>query len=84
VTRWSQTGLACREVVEVVNDYLEDAMPTEERASFEQHLHACPWCLTYLDQIRQSSRLAQRVTESTLPPDVEAGIRALFRARRAT
>jgi hypothetical protein len=82
VTRWRQTELTCREIVEVVNDYLTDAMTVEERASFEKHLHACPWCLTYLDQLRQASLLARRVTESSLPPDVEAGIRALFRSRR--
>jgi predicted anti-sigma-YlaC factor YlaD len=83
VTRLKQTELTCREIVEVVNDYLEDAMAPEERASFEQHLHACPWCLTYFDQMRATSVFARRVTESTLPPEVEAGIRALFRARRS-
>ncbi len=77
--RWKQTELTCREVVEVVNDYLMDAMTTEERASFEQHLHACPWCLTYLDQVRQTIALTGRLTESSLQPEVERDLRAVFR-----
>jgi hypothetical protein len=82
VTRWKQTELTCREVVEVVNDYLGDVMPAEDRASFEQHLHACPWCLTYLRQLRETAALGGRLGEDALPPDVEQDLLALFRARR--
>jgi anti-sigma factor RsiW len=82
VTRWKQTELTCREIVEVVNDYLDDVMASEERASFEQHLHACPWCLTYLRQIRQTVALGARLNEETLAPEVEQTLRALFRAQR--
>jgi anti-sigma factor RsiW len=82
VTRWKQTELTCREIVEVVNDYLDEFMSAEDRASFEQHLHACPWCLTYLQQIRQAVALGGRLNEDTLSPDVERELRALFRARR--
>jgi len=77
-----QTEVVCRDVVEVVNDYLEDAMSPEECAAFEQHLHACPWCMTYLNQVRTSSSFVRRVTATELPPALEASLRALFRARR--
>ena len=76
-----QTEVVCRDVVEVVNDYLEDAMPAPERAAFEQHLHACPWCLTYLDQVRETLLLVGRLGQADLPPAVESTLRAMFRAR---
>jgi hypothetical protein len=82
VTRWKQTELTCREIVEVVNDYLGEAMAPADRASFEQHLHACPWCLTYLRQIRQTVAFSGRLNEDSLPPGMEQSLRALFRARR--
>jgi hypothetical protein len=82
VNGWKQSELTCREVVEVVNDYLTDAMATPERASFEQHLHACPWCLTYLNQMRQTIALTGQLNDEPLPTDVEAGLRAAFRAQR--
>jgi anti-sigma factor RsiW len=82
VTRWKQAELTCREIVEVVNDYVGGVMSTEDRASFEQHLHACPWCLTYLQQIRQTIALVGRLNEESLPPELEQSLRALFRARR--
>jgi anti-sigma factor RsiW len=82
VIRWKQSELTCREIVEVVNDYLDEQMVPEEKASFEQHLHACPWCLTYLHQIKQTVALGGRLNEETLPPAMEQNLRALFRARR--
>jgi anti-sigma factor RsiW len=44
----------CREVVELVTEYLEGAMPPEDREVFERHLLVCPPCATYLDQIRST------------------------------
>jgi anti-sigma factor RsiW len=82
VTRWKQIDLTCRAIVEVVNDYLDELMSAEDRASFEQHLHACPWCLTYLRQIRETVALGARLNADDLPADVEQNLLTLFRARR--
>jgi predicted anti-sigma-YlaC factor YlaD len=80
--RLNQTEITCREVVEVVNDYLGDVMPIHERAAFEQHLHACPWCLTYLQQVRDTVTMTGALRDDTIPPALEAGLLAMFRARR--
>jgi anti-sigma factor RsiW len=44
--------LTCREVVELVTDYFEDAMPAAERERFEAHVAKCPGCDAYLGQMR--------------------------------
>ena len=38
--------LTCREIVELVTDYLEGRMPLPERTRFEQHLVYCNGCRT--------------------------------------
>ena len=83
--RWKQTELTCREVVEIVNDYVTDAMAAEARADFEQHLHACPWCMTYLDQLRATVSLvgASAKKPDPLPADVEQRFRSMFRVWRS-
>jgi hypothetical protein len=45
--------LACRQLVELVADYLEDALPPELKARFEAHLAGCDGCATYLSQTEQ-------------------------------
>jgi anti-sigma factor (TIGR02949 family) len=72
--------LSCQEIVEVVTDYLEGAMPEDERRRFEHHLSYCPGCVTYVDQIRETVRATGEVPrEETLPPELRAGLLAQFR-----
>jgi len=44
--------LSCKEVVELVTDYLEGALNDAERTRFETHLVYCSGCDRYLDQMR--------------------------------
>jgi anti-sigma factor RsiW len=46
--------MSCKEVVEVITEYLEGTMGAEDRERFEAHLETCPFCVTYLEQMRQT------------------------------
>lgn len=50
----SLVALTCQEVTELVTEYTSGEMEPEDRARFEQHLHACTWCMTYLAQLRRT------------------------------
>jgi predicted anti-sigma-YlaC factor YlaD len=58
------TDLTCREVVELVTDYLEGALPSHDRLDFERHLVWCSWCRDYLDQMRTTLQLTGTVDEA--------------------
>ena len=45
--------LACKQLVELVADYLEGALSPELKARFEAHLAGCDGCTTYLSQTQQ-------------------------------
>lgn len=51
------TVLTCRELVELVTDYLEGALNPDAQREFVAHLAECEDCLRYLAQIRQTVRL---------------------------
>ena len=55
-------GLACAEIVELVTEYLDGALPLDQRARVEQHLAGCEGCTEYLDQIMQTSALLRGAT----------------------
>jgi hypothetical protein len=46
--------LECREVVELVTEFLGDALTPEERARLEQHLLVCPPCTLHVAQVRST------------------------------
>jgi anti-sigma factor RsiW len=50
----TETEMSCRELVELVTDYLEDALPDHDRARFEAHLAECPWCVEYVAQLERT------------------------------
>jgi predicted anti-sigma-YlaC factor YlaD len=74
---------ACREIVEVVTDYLEDRMPAEDRAIFEQHLGICRGCRNYLEQMRQTIRASGALHEESLAPGKNDELVRLFRGWKA-
>jgi MFS family permease len=45
--------IACKQLVELVADYLDDALSPEMRRKFEEHLSDCDGCTTYLSQTQQ-------------------------------
>jgi len=71
--------LTCQELVEVVTDYLEGAMPAPQRLLFEEHLAFCDWCRTYLEQIRATIRLTGAIEEETFTPEARETLLAAFR-----
>jgi anti-sigma factor RsiW len=71
--------LECREVVEVVTDYLEGAMPPGERLRFDHHLALCEGCHAYLEQMRTVIRVAGRPAVDAVPPETMAGLLRAFR-----
>jgi anti-sigma factor RsiW len=75
--------LACQQVVEMVTDYLEGALSAADRARFETHLAGCPHCTEYLAQIRETIRLAGRVTPEDLTPEMRTELTDLYRRWRA-
>ncbi len=48
----SPSMLTCKEVTELVTDYLEGRMSTEERLAFDKHVGLCRHCRAYLSQMR--------------------------------
>jgi predicted anti-sigma-YlaC factor YlaD len=58
--------LTCEELVELVTDYLEGALPPEEQLRFEEHLPACDGCRAYMDQMQTMLRLTGRLNTDEL------------------
>ena len=71
----------CREVVDVLTDYLEGALPAEERAALEQHLLLCQGCSRFVDQLRTSIALTGRLQEADVPPQVMDRVLLMLRGR---
>jgi anti-sigma factor RsiW len=75
--------MACQELVELVTDYLDDALPPADRDRFGAHLAECDGCTTYLEQIRLTVAATSRLTPQALPPGVLDRLLDAYRRYRA-
>lgn len=72
-------GMACRQAVELVTDYLEGTLSLAQRRRFEAHLARCPDCPEYLAQMRAIIALAGSVTPDDLTPRMRSELISLYR-----
>jgi anti-sigma factor RsiW len=70
--------LSCRELVELVTDYLEGALSAEERLRFEDHIGRCAGCAIYLEQMRQTISLLGHLPLESLSPEAESELLEAF------
>ncbi len=75
-------GISCRELVELVTEYLEDALPAGERERFETHLGLCDGCRYYVEQVRITAGIARNTAELEARPDVDSLLQAFRDYRR--
>jgi anti-sigma factor RsiW len=67
----SAERFTCRELVEIVTEYFEDALPPEDRDDFEGHIMSCPPCRAHLEQMKETIRLLGSIPQETVSPAAE-------------
>jgi hypothetical protein len=71
--------VTCHEVVELVTDYLERALPADEASLFEQHLNFCDGCIWYVKQMGTTFATVGRIREEDVPAETKDRLMAAFR-----
>ncbi len=75
--------MKCREVVELMTDYLEGALSAADAARFEDHIAGCDGCRAYLEQMRATRRLTGRLADEPVPDALREELVAAFRTWRS-
>jgi hypothetical protein len=79
VTDPNASELLCRELVELVTEYLGDTLTEQERARFEHHLLECPPCTEYLAQMKATIELAGTLGKSPSGEPLAQSLLDVFR-----
>jgi anti-sigma factor RsiW len=75
--------MTCREVVELMTDYLEGALSPADRARFEEHVSGCAGCTAYLEQLRVSLRVLGALAVVPVPEAHRQELVSAFRHWRS-
>jgi len=74
--------VSCREVVELVTDFLEGTLAIDRRDVFERHVAMCTWGETYLYQMRHTLIVLGGLREDDVPGPLVDSLALAFRAER--
>lgn len=75
--------LTCKELVELVTNYLEGALDSDARARFDSHLAECSGCTAYLQQMQKTILLTRRLREDDILPPARDELLNVFRNWKA-
>ena len=73
-------ALSCRELVELVTEYLDGSLSWRDRGRFDGHIAGCPNCTAYLAQFRETIRLTGTLRVEDVGPDARAELLETFRS----
>lgn len=76
----TEPDVTCRQVAELLSDYLDDAIPAPDRARLDAHLAGCQGCSAALEQLRETIRVTGTLTESQVAQEQLEPLRSVFRA----
>ena len=72
----------CREVVQLLTDYLDDVLPRADRERLERHIASCPGCEGYLAQFREAIALVGALRLEDIPAAAMEELVGVYRAWR--
>jgi anti-sigma factor RsiW len=71
--------IACRQVVELISDYIEGELPRVQRLRLEAHFAGCEHCTEYLAQMRETIRLTGTLAVEDLTPHMREDLLGVYR-----
>jgi anti-sigma factor RsiW len=83
MSRRTNNMLTCREMVELVTDYLEGRLADSDRERFEAHVGQCDACVLYIEQMRLTISALGRIPPETISLEAERELLDAFRDWRA-
>jgi anti-sigma factor RsiW len=74
--------MTCRQVVQVLTEYLDGSLPAAEQARVEEHLAGCDACTAFLAQLRTTERVVAGLAPVEVPADLKADLLRAFKDYR--
>jgi anti-sigma factor RsiW len=71
--------MTCKQVVQLLTDYLEGALSAADRARVDEHLAGCDGCTAFLAQLRTAGKVVAGLGAEEIPAALRADLLRAFR-----
>ena len=77
-----QADLECRQIAELLGDYLDGTLPPATRELLEWHIEGCPPCVAFVNTYRGAVKATQKLRAVEIPPELKQRLRSVLKSRR--
>jgi hypothetical protein len=74
------TGIECRQIAELLGDYLDGSLPRATRELIDFHIDGCAPCVAFLNTYRGTVDAARKLPEITIPPELKKRLLAVLKS----
>jgi Putative zinc-finger len=75
------TKKTCKQMTNLVFDYLHDKLSPNVKRDFQQHLRICPDCVNFLNTYKKTVSVTRSIRAEEIPPSVRNSILDFLRGR---
>ena len=79
--RKTLTNKSCKQITDLVVDYLNDELSPKLKRDFEKHLRICPDCVSFLNTYKKTVSITCSIRPNEIPPVVRNNILDFLRIR---
>lgn len=76
------TAIECRQIVELLGDYLDGTLPRATSELIEWHIEGCGPCVAFVNTYRGTVNAARKLREVEIPPELKQRLLAVLRAEQ--
>jgi Putative zinc-finger len=74
------SAMECRQIAELLADYLDGTLPTQLSELIEWHIDGCQPCVAFVNTYRGTVGAAARLGPIDVPPDLKKRLLAVLRS----
>jgi predicted anti-sigma-YlaC factor YlaD len=74
--------IECRQIAELLGDYLDGSLPRETRELIDFHIDGCAPCVAFLNTYRGTVDVARKLPDVPIPPELKKRLLAVLKSTK--
>ena len=72
--------IECRQIAELLGDYLDGSLASHLRDLIDFHIEGCPPCVAFVNTYRGTIDAARKLTDVQVPPELKKRLLAVLKS----
>lgn len=75
--------MECRQIAELLGEYIEGTLPTATRDLIDWHIEGCPPCVAFMNTYRSTVEATRKLPDpTTIPPELRSRLLKVLKTRQ--